>query len=53
MVPFRLDEGADPDHGVHALVLDQLQELDNVVSPFEVVLTETKQKKASIMHDSC
>jgi hypothetical protein len=47
MVPFRLDVGADPNHGVHAVVLDQLEELDNVVSPFEVVLME---RKASIMH---
>ena len=41
MVPLRLDEGPDTDHGVHLMLLDQLEELDHVVPPLEVVLKST------------
>ena len=43
MVPFSLDEGPDPDHGEHLVLLDQLEELDHVVPPFEVVLKSRDQ----------
>lgn len=38
MVPFRLDEGPEPDDGVHVVLLDQLEELHHVVPPLEVEL---------------
>lgn len=38
MVPFGLDEGPDPDDGVHVVLLDHLEELDHVVPALEVEL---------------
>ena len=38
MVPFCLDEGPEPDHGEHVVLLDQLEEPHHVVLPLEVEL---------------
>jgi hypothetical protein len=38
VVPFCLDEGPEPDHGVHVVLLDQLEEPHHVVLPLEVEL---------------
>ena len=40
MVPFRLNEGTEPKGHVHPLLLHQLDELDQVVSPFIVELLQ-------------
>ena len=50
MVPFRLDEGPDPDDGVHVVILDHLEELDHVVPPLEVELQARKGADRSISH---
>jgi hypothetical protein len=46
MVPFCLDEGPEPDHGVHVVLLDQLEEPHNVVPPLEVELRARKLRNA-------
>jgi hypothetical protein len=43
MVPFCLDERSDSDHGEHLMLLDELEELDHVVPPLEVVLKPSDQ----------
>lgn len=49
MVPFCLDEWPEPDHGVHVVLLDQLEELHQVVLPLEVEL-QGKQRTHSHVH---
>lgn len=50
MVPFSLHEGPDPDNGVHLLLLDQLEELDQIIPPFKIVL-RNKLNSHSFRHD--